>query len=195
VERYCNGQPPLGLNVAVHGSIPPSSGLSSSSAMVCASAFATIIAFHQKTNLLSIPIDKLEITQLCIKSERYIGTDSGGMDQAIAILAEEGSAKYIEFIPELTAVNVRLPEGVDFYISHCGVSMNKAATAYYNTRVAETRLAAAYIAKKLNISGYRLGDQLWVVQQASAIPLALMGDKLKEIFDPNKHSYKASWMH
>ncbi|XP_054157904.1 N-acetylgalactosamine kinase-like [Oppia nitens] len=192
VDRFCNGQPPLGLNVAVHGTIPPGSGLSSSSAMVCASAFATIMAFHQKTNLLSVPINKLEITQLCIKSERYIGTDSGGMDQAIAILAQEGSAKYIEFIPELTAVNVQLPTGVNFYISHCGVSMNKAATAYYNTRVAETRLAAAVIAKKLNISGYRLGDQLWVVQQASAIPLSQMGDKLKEIFDMNKESYSKS---
>ncbi|CAG2120216.1 unnamed protein product, partial [Medioppia subpectinata] len=89
VDRFCNGQPPLGLNVAVHGTIPAGSGLSSSSAMVCAAAFATIIAFHQKTNMLSIPINKLEITQLCIKSERYIGTDSGGMDQAIALLAEE----------------------------------------------------------------------------------------------------------
>ena len=141
------------------------------------------------TDQLSVPINKLEITQLAIKSERYIGTDSGGMDQAIAILGEEGSAKYIEFIPELIATNVRLPSGVDFFVSHCGVSMNKAATAHYNTRVAETRLAAAVIAKKLSISGYRLGDQLWVVQQASAIPLSQMGEKLNEIFDFNKKSY------
>lgn len=114
------------------------------------------------------------------------------MDQAIAVLAEEGSAKYIEFIPELSATNVRLPMGVDFYISHCGASLNKAATAHYNTRVAETRLAAAVIAKKLSISGYRLGDQLWVVQQASAIPLSQMGDRLATIFDPKKESYSKS---
>lgn len=118
-----------------------------------------------------------------------MGTDSGGMDQAIAILAEEGSAKIIDFIPQLQATNVKLPEGVCFYVTHCGVSMHKAASSHYNTRVAETRLAAAVIAKKLKIAGYKLGDQLWVVQQASAIPLAEMGDHLLEIFDVDKETY------
>ena len=112
------------------------------------------------------------------------------MDQAIAILAEEGSAKIIDFIPTLNATNVQLPSGVSWFIAHCGVSMHKAATQHYNTRVAETRLAAAVIAKKLKISGYKLGDQLWVVQQASAIPLAEMGDHIGEnVFDLEKDFY------
>lgn len=129
---------------------------------------------------------------MCIRCERYIGTDSGGMDQAIAILAEEGSAKIIDFIPTLNATNVQLPSGVCFYVAHCGVSMHKAATDHYNTRVAETRLAAAVIAKRLKISGYKLGDQLWVVQQASAIPLAEMGEQLANIFEIDKESYTKS---
>ena len=111
------------------------------------------------------------------------------MDQAIAILAEEGSAKIIDFIPTLNATNVQLPSGVCFYVAHCGVAMHKAATSHYNTRVAETRLAAAMIAKRLKIAGYKLDDQLWVVQQASAIPLAEMGDHLANIFDADKESY------
>lgn len=126
---------------------------------------------------------------LCIKVERYIGTDSGGMDQAIAMLAEEGSAKIIDFIPQLNATNVELPPGVCFYVAHCGVAMHKAATSHYNTRVAETRLAAAVIAKRLKIAGYKLGDQLWVVQQASAISLAEISDHLADIFDEGKESY------
>lgn len=108
------------------------------------------------------------------------------MDQAIAVLAEEGSAKIIDFIPTLSATNVQLPSGVCFYIAHSGVQMHKAASSHYNTRVAETRLAAAVIAKRLKISGYKLGDQLWVVQQASAIPLAEMGDQLAAIFEVEK---------
>ena len=126
---------------------------------------------------------------LCIKCERYIGTDSGGMDQAIAILAEEGSAKIIDFIPTLNATNVQLPTGVCFYIAHSGVQMHKAASSHYNTRVAETRLAAAVIAKRLKIAGYKLGDQMWVVQQASAIPLAEMGEQLSSIFEVDKEFY------
>lgn len=114
------------------------------------------------------------------------------MDQAIAMLAEEGSAKIIDFIPQLNATNVQLPNGVCWFIAHCGVSMHKAVTAHYNTRVAETRLAAAVIARKCKIAGYKLGDQLWVVQQASAIPLAEIGDNLASIFDPDKEFYTKS---
>ena len=206
VDKYCEGAQCPPINVMVDGNIPPASGLSSSSAMVVASAMTTLISYYQSLCewllfiiyhyliyfilvKISTPIPKLEIALLCIKCERYIGTDSGGMDQAIAILAEEGSAKIIDFIPNLNATNVQLPTGVSFYIAHSGVSMHKAATAHYNTRVAETKLAAAFIAKRLKIAGYKLGDQLWVVQQASAIPLAEIGEQLANIFDVNKDSY------
>ncbi|KAF7494336.1 N-acetylgalactosamine kinase [Sarcoptes scabiei] len=177
------------IYVMVHGTIPAGAGLSSSSALVCSSALATFVAYHHSLFKVSTPIPKLDIAMLCIKSERYIGTDSGGMDQAIAMLAEEGSAKLIDFIPQLNATNVKLPEGVCWYVAHCGVSMHKAITSHYNIRVAETRLAAAFIAKKLKIAGYKFGDQLWVVQQASAIPVAEMGDCLAKIFDTEKKFY------
>mgnify|MGYP002715460861 CR=1 FL=1 len=131
------------------------SGLSSSSAMVCSSAFVTLMAVKLLTNNHDdhLPLDKLSIADLCAKVEHYIGTDSGGMDQAIAILAEEGQAKLIEFQPKLSSQNVKLPQGVQFYVSHSGVTMNKAATANYNIRVAETRLAGAVVAKVAQIKG------------------------------------------
>ncbi|KAH9416059.1 N-acetylgalactosamine kinase [Dermatophagoides pteronyssinus] len=199
VDKYCsmdvqseNQQQFPSINVIVHGTIPAASGLSSSSAMVCSSALSTLIAYHQSIFKISTPIPKLDIALLCTKCERYIGTDSGGMDQAIAMLAEKGSAKIIDFIPQLNATNVDLPDGVCWFIAHCGISMQKAVTAHYNTRVAETRLAAAIIARKLKIAGYKLGDQLWVVQQASAIPLAEMGEHLSSIFDLEKEFYTKS---
>ena len=122
------------------------------------------------------------------------------MDQAIAILAEKGSAKLIDFIPKLAATSVQLPSGVCFYVAHSGVSMHKAASSHYNIRVAETRLAAAVIAKRLlneNVydhkqhgnDDYKLGDQLWKIQQATKIPLEKMSQKLESIFDPNKQWY------
>ena len=73
-----------GFRAMVHGSVPPCSGLSSSSALVCSAALATA-----HFNLVSLTRQQLADT--CAKSECFIGTEGGGMDQAIAILATKGT--------------------------------------------------------------------------------------------------------
>lgn len=80
------------------------------------------------------------MAETCAVSERYVGTQGGGMDQAISTLAEAGSAKLIDFNP-LKVTNVRLPNGALFVITNCCVESNKAASNYFNTRVVECRLA------------------------------------------------------
>ena len=130
----------IGLDVVCSGSLPPSSGLSSSSALVCAAAVATAYAQNSQQQ-----IHKTLMATLCASAERFIGTQGGGMDQAIAFLAEEGSAKLIEFVPRLEAHNVRLPDGARFFVSHSGVSCNKGATNYFNQRVLETKAAAVIL--------------------------------------------------
>eukprot|EP00071_Canis_lupus_P035131 XP_022268688.1 N-acetylgalactosamine kinase isoform X3 [Canis lupus familiaris] len=78
-----------GMNCLVDGNIPPSSGLSSSSALVCCAGLVTL-------TVLGMNLSKVELAEICAKSERYIGTEGGGMDQSISFLAEEGTllAKY-----------------------------------------------------------------------------------------------------
>ena len=71
------------MNAKVYGLIPPSAGLSSSSALVCATALA-----FAHSNQLSFT--KQQLADNCARSERYIGTEGGGMDQAIAMLANQG---------------------------------------------------------------------------------------------------------
>ncbi|XP_053449282.1 N-acetylgalactosamine kinase isoform X4 [Nycticebus coucang] len=93
---------------------------------------------------------QVELAEICAKSERYIGTEGGGMDQSISFLAEEGTAKLIEFSP-LRATNVKLPSGAVFVIANSCVEMNKAATSHYNIRVMECRLAAKLLAKYKNL--------------------------------------------
>ncbi|XP_004396594.1 PREDICTED: N-acetylgalactosamine kinase isoform X4 [Odobenus rosmarus divergens] len=128
-----------GMNCLVDGNIPPSSGLSSSSALVCCAGLVTL-------TVLGMNLSKVELAEICAKSERYIGTEGGGMDQSISFLAEEGTAKLIEFSP-LRATDVKLPSGAVFVIANSCVEMNKAATSHFNIRVMECRLAAKLLAK------------------------------------------------
>lgn len=74
---------PVGMMAVVSGNILPNSGLSSSSALVCAATLAVSKAY-------GLTMTKKELAELATKSERYIGTQGGGMDQAIAFLATEG---------------------------------------------------------------------------------------------------------
>ncbi|XP_004932407.1 N-acetylgalactosamine kinase [Bombyx mori] len=132
-----------GVIFLIDGNIPPASGLSSSSALVSASCLAFLHAQNAK-------ISKLKIASLCAKSERYIGTQGGGMDQAIAFLAEKSSAQYITWNP-LNATPVSLPENATFVVAHSLAEANKAATNDFNTRVIECRLAAKILAARSGI--------------------------------------------
>ena len=117
----------------------PCTGLSSSSALVCCAALMTTV-------VNGLNISKSKLADICAKCERYIGTQGGGMDQAISFLAEEGQAKYIQFDP-LRTTNVPLPLGATFVVANTLKQANKAATAHFNERVVECRLAAKVIIK------------------------------------------------
>ncbi|OWA53608.1 N-acetylgalactosamine kinase [Hypsibius exemplaris] len=133
-----------GIDVLVDGQVPPNAGLSSSSALVCCSALAQFQANR-------VSISRSELATLCAKAERYIGTEGGGMDQAISLLAQSGKAKLIDFDP-LKATDVTLPPDSVFVVANCCVELNKAATSHYNTRVAEGRVGVAIIAQQKNLN-------------------------------------------
>ena len=148
LEHACI-QNPVGFDLLMDGSIPPSAGLSSSSAVVCCAALVAVYA-----NKVELP-SKKELAELCAHSERYIGTEGGGMDQAISFLAERGKAMMIEFNP-IRPTEVQLPNGMVFVISNTLVQANKAAFASFNERVVECRLAAQVIAKQKGLDWRRL---------------------------------------
>ncbi|XP_077256970.1 N-acetylgalactosamine kinase isoform X2 [Temnothorax americanus] len=145
---------PKGILAAVWGNIPPNSGLSSSSALVSAALLSVI---HGSKIFVKhrCPL-KRHLATISARAERHIGTQGGGMDQAIAFFATAGKAKLIEFPSNkgelsLRASDVTLTEGAVFVIAHSQAYHNKASTADYNLRVAECRLAAQIIAEKRNI--------------------------------------------
>ncbi|XP_028112578.1 galactokinase-like isoform X6 [Camellia sinensis] len=95
---------------------------------------------------------KKEIAQLTCECERHIGTQSGGMDQAISVMAQSGFAELIDFNP-IRATDVQLPAGGSFVIAHSLAESQKAVTAAtnYNNRVVECRLAAIVLGIKLGM--------------------------------------------
>lgn len=136
---------PVGLDVIIDGTVPTGSGLSSSAAFVCSATIAIMAAFD-------VNIPKKEIAQLTCECERHIGTQSGGMDQAISIMAKNGFAELIDFNP-IRATDVQLPAGGIFVIGHSLAESQKAVTAAtnYNNRVVECRLAAIVLGIKLGM--------------------------------------------
>ncbi|PNF41266.1 N-acetylgalactosamine kinase, partial [Cryptotermes secundus] len=172
-------QDSVGMLVAVTGNVPLSAGLSSSSALVSAAALAAAHA-----NMLKMT--KLEIASLSASSERYIGTQGGGMDQAIAFLGTKGCAKHIQFNP-LLSEDVKLPDGAVFVIAHSLAVLNKAKTSDFNCRVAECHLAAQIMAKKRGLSWEKVSS-LADLQSAVSASLVEMVDLVKELLHEEPYS-------
>ncbi|KAI8057344.1 ribosomal protein S5 domain 2-type protein [Syncephalis plumigaleata] len=135
-----------GMNILVDGTIPPGAGLSSSSAMVVASALATMAINNWR-------LTKSELAIMCTNSERYVGTNGGGMDQTCSLFAKEEHALFIRFQPTLSATPIPLPHGSAIVIIDSLVVSEKVAAADYqfNIRVLETRLAARVLAHSLGL--------------------------------------------
>lgn len=71
-KGIASGKKPVGMDILVDGSVPSGAGLSSSAAFVCASALASLIAHGEKQ------VNKKELVNLAVVSERYVGVNSGG---------------------------------------------------------------------------------------------------------------------
>jgi len=130
--------PLVGIEGEVSSTLPVASGLSSSSAMVVATAIALLDASHK-----SVPRERL--MDLLARGERYVGLEGGGMDQAISLGGVAGSALRIDFRPSLTLTPVRVPEAWRVIVAPSLVEARKSAGAKdaYNARVRECREALA----------------------------------------------------
>lgn len=141
----------VGMDILADGTVPSGGGLSSSAAFVCASALAVMRANGEDA------VDKKELVELAIVSERAVGVNSGGMDQSASVFPLQGQALYVSFVPELSAKNISFPElssPLVFVIAQSFVAADKHTTApvCYNLRVVECTLAALVLSKIFGLS-------------------------------------------
>lgn len=139
------------MQVMIDGTIPAGGGLSSSAAFVCASALAVLRANGAEH------VIKGELVELAIVSERAVGVNSGGMDQAASVLSTHGQALSVSFAPALHVEAIPFPPfdpPITFMIAQSFVAADKHLTApeCYNLRVVECTLAAEVMAARLNLT-------------------------------------------
>ena len=139
-----------GIEGTVSGDVPIASGLSSSSALVVASALALL-----KANGVDVDdgaargdgsraMSRLELAALMARAERFVGLEGGGMDQAACLHGVEGHALRIEFDP-LRVTPVPVPDGWRWVVASSLVRAEKSAGARgrYNERARQCREALA----------------------------------------------------
>ena len=140
---------PASMAVLVDGNVPAGGGLSSSAALVCASALAVMKANDHA-------VSKRDLLDLAIVSERAVGVYSGGMDQAASVFSKQGFLLYCRFFPDFQAEHVPFPPAdpeITFLVAQSFVTSDKHVTApkCYNLRVVECTLAAVVLAKKHDV--------------------------------------------
>ncbi len=137
----------LGFDAVVHSDVPVAAGLSSSSALVVASALTFLHANDVWT-------EKMKLAELLAEAEHYVGTQGGGMDQAICLAARRHSASRIDFHPlRLTAHPI--PPEWQFVVASSLVLAEKSGDArkIYNDRTRECREALSQVTEALGLAG------------------------------------------
>lgn len=148
-KKHGDGFKPKSMEVLMDGTVPAGGGLSSSAAFVSASALAVMFANGEND------VDKTELTELAIVSERAVGVNAGGMDQSASVFSLRGSALVVSFVPTLQAKPIKFPTtnpALSFVIAQSFVAADKQVTGpvCYNLRVVECSLAAAFLHSTLS---------------------------------------------
>lgn len=162
--KSSSGKSLHGMNVLVRGNIPIACGLSSSTALVVGFAWAFL-------HVNNCRLDRKELAELLARAEKYVGTEGGGMDQAVCLLGQRDYAIKIDFFP-LRARRVPLPSGCRMIVCQSMVKACKAGEAReaFNRRAIECRLANLLVSNHLEQLGQfkRIGD---LVKANQGIPL------------------------
>ncbi len=173
-----------GASMVVDGRVPAAAGLSSSAALTVSTAMA-FMAVNE------LELDALETATMVARSEWYVGTRAGGMDQAASILGRRDHALFIEFDP-LRVRAVRMPPNAALVVADSREVADKSGKvrAEYNRRVVECALAARILGRALKLDGVKiLGDVVralpeWnaadLVEKLAAASPARLGADLKE---------------
>lgn len=163
-----------GISCLVDGDIPTAAGLSSSTGLVVASGLAFCGANH-------LSLGRRAMADRMAEAEHYVGTQGGGMDQAVCLLAREGEALKIDFFP-LRVVRLPFPPDHRIIAAHSTVRAKKTGQhrLRYNRRVLECKVGVHLLARQLGVEPpERLADLAEHARQSLAELSELIGQAVE----------------
>jgi galactokinase len=113
--------PSLGIDAAVTSDLPAAAGLSSSTALLVALTLALLRANGIRPAFQ-------ELMEVLPDGEHFVGTRGGGMDHAVVLGAEAGSALLVNFAP-LSVEPVAVPRDWRFLVAHSLVTAKKSGAS------------------------------------------------------------------
>ena len=155
-----------GMSIVVGSTVPPASGLSSSSALTVSTAMAFMA-------INGLELEPIETATMVARSERYVGTHGGAMDQSVSILGRRDHALFIEFDP-IRVRAVKMPSKAALVVADSQEVADKSGKvrAEYNRRVVECSLAARILGRAFKLDGVKiLGDVVRAIPNWSAANL------------------------
>jgi N-acetylgalactosamine kinase len=129
-----------GLDLVVHGSVPVAAGLSSSSALVVATAEAV-------TALNGLDVRPRQLVDLCGEGEWFVGTRGGAADHAAMKFGQRDAVINVQFFPFGVGAAVPFPAGHRMVFCNSRIQAKKAAGAreVFNQRIACYRIGVQLI--------------------------------------------------
>lgn len=112
----------LGLDIMVGGGIPMGAGLSSSSALVVATA-------EMATTFNHLAVSARRLVSLCGESEWFVGTRGGAADHAAIKLSRRGYVTRVGFFPFAIEDSARFFPHHDLVVCNSGIYAGKSGTA------------------------------------------------------------------
>jgi galactokinase len=176
IDRFTARGEWRGASMVVGSSVPPAAGLSSSSALTVSTALA-FMAINE------IELEPIDAATMVARSERYVGTRGGAMDQSASILGRRDHALFIEFDPIRVRI-VKMPANAAIVVADSREVADKSGKvrAEYNRRVVECALAARILGRALKLDGAKiLGDVVRAIPGRNAAALV---EKLAESSPP-----------
>jgi N-acetylgalactosamine kinase len=146
LQHACSDHRLAGMDCAVAGNIPMGAGLSSSSAVVVASAECAVL-------LNGLDLTPQQFVDLCGEGEWFVGSRGGSADHAAIRSGERGRVARVGFFPFRIEKTFPFPKDLSLVIANSHVRASKSAGARdtFNQRVATYNLAEVMLRNRVAI--------------------------------------------